>query len=148
MLEEIPEAIKKAIDRNEMQQEATGHELKSFLFGLNKEQLLQFKMLITAVEVDNTLLSFFSGVVLTRLAVDFDVCFGCGKLHHSPDDFVSPGTSSNKAALLEEYGLTEDDEGNLFCVNCKMSYTSLDDRMRRSANVSGCTGCVQKAQWG
>lgn len=42
-------------------------------------------------------------------------------------------------------------EGKLLgfiCINCKMQYVSIEDRMQESSGAEGCSGCRQKAKWG
>lgn len=56
--------------------------------------------------------------------------------------------------LMNEYGLDdlrEEGTGKLvgfMCLNCKMKYVSIQDRMVSEPGEANCTGCVHKTQWG
>jgi hypothetical protein len=56
--------------------------------------------------------------------------------------------------LMHEYGLDdlrEEGTGKLIgfmCLNCKMNYPAIQDRMLREPGVANCAGCVHKTQWG
>lgn len=55
---------------------------------------------------------------------------------------------------MMEYNLDDlrDQDTNVLigfvCLHCKKQYPSIEDRMLRPADKSGCPGCVHKEQWG
>ena len=62
--------------------------------------------------------------------------------------------SDVQLANMEEYNLDDlrsSDDNRLMgfvCLGCGLHYTSIEDRMLRPADKGGCSGCVQKEQWG
>lgn len=52
--------------------------------------------------------------------------------------------------MMDEYGLDfiEYQYPKVKCANCGTEYVSLDDRMMKPADKGGCSGCIQKEQWG
>lgn len=65
-------------------------------------------------------------------------------------DLLTP----REVELMHEFGLDdlrEEGTGKLLgfmCLNCKMQYVSIQDRMVSAPGVANCTGCVHKTQWG
>lgn len=55
---------------------------------------------------------------------------------------------------MAEYDLDDLREEGTFrllgfvCLNCGMTYVSIDDRMLKSPGKEGCGGCIQKEKWG
>jgi hypothetical protein len=62
--------------------------------------------------------------------------------------------SDEQLANMEQYNLDDlrdEDTGRLMgfvCLGCGMQYPSIEDRMLKPADKGGCSGCVQKEQWG
>jgi hypothetical protein len=66
---------------------------------------------------------------------------------------VGPLTEAEQK-LMDEYGLDDvREEGTMkllgfICLNCKMRYQTIQDRMIEKPGVEGCDGCMQKAKHG
>ena len=52
--------------------------------------------------------------------------------------------------LMGVYGMEQDDDGSdkVMCINCKLWYENLEDRTKRIAGPTGCSGCINKTKWG
>lgn len=163
------------VERQRMEGEANAHETRQFLDSLNETQLRKFAgLMMVAAQTEGTMATYYMGIAAGILDWKFHACLACGKNHDKPfeemeqkSDIPLDGAGEmnlnreccntlNDAPhtyachLMLAYNVEPDDDGSLkvMCKNCNTWHSSLEDRMMRKADKSGCQGCQQKEKWG
>lgn len=155
------------IEQARMEASVNGHENLEFLLTLDSTQLRRLQgILHTCVQSDGLAAQYFIGLVSGILTLQHKICLVCGVDHDqalqdmgaSPEKseyptggqkFPAKGTKMYHR-YMADYGMERDDNGSdrVMCTNCSMWYESLEDRMLRKSDKTGCTGCMEKEKWG
>lgn len=148
-------------DLYHMSQQDSVHRKQEFLEGLNADQLRELRSIIDWVEGSPQASGYMTGLI-TGLLRAKGHCI-CGENHEPEEgdeqDFAAAAeraidsdkaeSAEHVAALMSEYDMEfTEDHTKVRCVNCKMEYPSLDDRMLRKPGKGGCPGCQQQTKWG
>lgn len=168
------EQLEQLQERAKMEQLAASHETRQFLDGLTLEQLKKLSALFNlAHTTEGESALYFMGLITGFIDLKFKVCLACGVDHDKElGDMIVPTESTKSSSPVTQYRTccitdtekphtyecpnmvkfrVEPDDGgslNVQCKNCKLWYSSLEDRMMRSPDKSGCHGCVDKEKWG
>lgn len=122
------------------------------------------------------LASYYEGIIGVTLQKRFNICLACGVDHDEAlKDFTGkvdegghpvqdprsdPPHPDGPRELtpedfknMKEYGLDDLRDKDLkilgfVCVNCRMPYVSIEDRMKQPPGPEGCSGCRQMAKFG
>jgi len=149
---------KEELERHEMEGMAAAHEMRQFILSLDESQLKKLIPLIKMASDHTEAAFYYVGVAANILDMKYGQCMSCARKHDEElanmaaesEAAFPPKDSSVYQGLMDEYNMEQDDDGSdrVMCKNCGMWYINLKDRMLRSPDKSGCSGCVQKEQWG
>lgn len=147
------------LEQMHLQGLANAHETKHFFDSLDEVQLRKLSgVLSQVIDTDGAAGNFFLGWIRVLLEKDHGVCSACGQKHGDElnemlgaEQPEQPRTGpEDRVDLMREYGVEQDDDGSLrvMCLNCKLWYETLEDRMLRPPGKPGCHGCIQKEKFG
>jgi len=175
--DDLPPSLKLAFssmaasaDRHNMEHTEKITRIQNFLEGLNNEDLLTMRLLLTDfAETGRKLAIFYEGVLIEKMRAR-DICPNCGVNHDAEaleeerakvqerepqfvgevlvkDDNEPPPSLQD---LMLKYRVTYTsgaiDDARVTCNDCGYTYPNLNDRMLRDPDT--CPGCQIKASQG
>lgn len=149
-----PEQVQEMIDRQEMSHDELMHSFRRLIEELNEDQLHVLSTMLNVAGQNQWFSHYYSGIISGILHAKFGVCAACGKKHDQELAEMAPAPEQKRSAkeiaqLMDEYNVHYTGSYlEVECNNCGKKYVSLDDRMLRSPDPSGCSGCVEKTKWG
>lgn len=173
--EDLPPEVQEQIKNQQVMAEMSTENYSTAVFNLfdelSSDQLQTLNTMFYNIVISprgQLLAAHYQGQVQMANKFKYNICPLHGVNHdkeipgQGPDDQVPPeptpeapaGTwepSQDDKINMSVYGLSfkisEETHLPLFyCVNCSMSYPSIQDRMLKDSD--NCPGCIQKAQWG
>ncbi len=161
MPEGMKEAIRQALDQQNMVLTSSHHDVQRLFSELSVEHLKLMIGILSHLGITGSpQAAYLQGLASGALYYKHNVCSGCGRDHDKeaeeeltpPIDKVKESLqrmnmkSSDEIDAAHKYNVSFIEGDKVRCNGCMIEYPSLSDRMLKAPD--NCSGCHQKSAWG